>query len=120
MCLASTGLIGMLLAFVSFLATLFYPSPRGQSAVIVTYDTALVDGYSLTALGSKTAYRYNGLRSMRQGTASASGNRDSEGSGDSGGLRLVHVNGLFRHGSRGPDIKFSEEMANIKKRLQEV
>nr|CDS30106.1 multiple inositol polyphosphate phosphatase [Hymenolepis microstoma] len=67
------------------------------------YDESLVDGYSLTAFGSKTAYRNNGLRSKYASLLNLK--------------RLVHVNSLHRHGTRSPDVKFSKKVEKYRSLL---
>ncbi|VDM22724.1 unnamed protein product [Hydatigera taeniaeformis] len=68
------------------------------------YDEHLVDGYSLTAFGSKTAYKNNGLKSVHPPLLNHG--------------RFVHVNALIRHGTRSPDSKFSKKVEEIRRRLQ--
>ncbi|VDO11609.1 unnamed protein product [Rodentolepis nana] len=68
------------------------------------YDDSLVDGYSLTAFGSKTAYRNNGLRSKYASLLNVK--------------RLVHINSLHRHGTRSPDVKFSKKVEKYRSMLQ--
>ncbi|CDS43068.1 multiple inositol polyphosphate phosphatase [Echinococcus multilocularis] len=70
------------------------------------YDEHLIDGYSLTAFGSKTAYKNNGLKSVLPSLL----NR----------RRFVHVNALIRHGTRSPDSKFSKKVEKIRARLQKA
>uniref|UniRef100_A0A0X3P8U8 Multiple inositol polyphosphate phosphatase 1 n=1 Tax=Schistocephalus solidus TaxID=70667 RepID=A0A0X3P8U8_SCHSO len=60
------------------------------------YDSSLRQGYSLTAMGSKTAYVNNGLVAYRERVKS--------------GDRLVHMNLLFRHGTRSPEKAFMKKM----------
>ncbi|KAM7537334.1 hypothetical protein Aperf_G00000064937 [Anoplocephala perfoliata] len=69
-------------------------------------DASLIDGYSLTAFGSKTAYKNNGLKSEYSSLL----NRK----------RLVHVNALHRHGTRSPDVKFSKKAEKYRKQLQSL
>ncbi|KAL5109879.1 Multiple inositol polyphosphate phosphatase 1 [Taenia crassiceps] len=70
------------------------------------YDEHLIDGYSLTAFGSKTAYKNNGLKSVHPPLLNCG--------------RFVHVNALIRHGTRSPDNKFSKKIEELRARLQEA
>lgn len=70
------------------------------------YDANVIDGYSLTAFGSKAAYKNNGLKSEYPSLLNHK--------------RLVHVNALYRHGTRSPDVKFSEKVKKYQKQLQSV
>ncbi|VUZ41036.1 unnamed protein product [Hymenolepis diminuta] len=68
------------------------------------YDESLVGGYSLTAFGSKTAYKNNGLKSEHDSFLNCK--------------RLVHVNVLHRHGTRSPDAKFSKKVEKYRNLLE--
>lgn len=70
------------------------------------YDENIVDGYSLTAFGSKTAYKNNGLKPEHDSLL--------------GLKRLVHVNALHRHGTRSPDVKFSKKAEKYRKMLESL
>ncbi|KAM7537877.1 hypothetical protein Aperf_G00000064925 [Anoplocephala perfoliata] len=72
----------------------------------VYYDSVVIDGYSLTAFGSKTAYKNNGLKSEYPSLLNH--------------RRLIHVNVLHRHGTRSPDVKFSKKAKKYRKRLQSL
>ncbi|VDD83159.1 unnamed protein product [Mesocestoides corti] len=91
-------ILGLLFASLGGLIFVFYP-PRPF------YDDKTVDGYSLTAFGSKTSYKNHGLKSAHPSLLS--------------GKRLVHINALFRHGTRSPDMDFMTKMAALRTRLQQ-
>ncbi len=95
--------MGGLLAFVGGMLLLFLPPAPPK-----TYDYHLIDGYSLTTMGSKTAYRNNGLFPMRA-------RFDTNGT-----HRLIQLNALFRHGTRAPDLEFAEEMRALGKKLKKL
>lgn len=61
-------------------------------------------GYSLTTFGSKTGYFRNGLISSHKSEVE--------------GMRLIHVNMFFRHGTRSPGKKFTAAAEVYKEQLE--